>query len=306
MAELRDAGSVGPPRRDEVTLPAHAKINVFLRVLRRRDDGYHDLESLILPLSLSDDVVVRRQSHVSASVRLPDGRPLLLPDPMANLALRAAAEWYEARSGNEEGAAVEVEKRIPVASGLGGGSADAAATLRALNELWGAPFGPPELSEIGARLGSDVPALLDGGPVLVGGRGEIVEPVAAAPTWWILLPQPFGVRSADAYAWWDEEPTSTDHDVHALLEAFRGGRVERLAPLLFNDLQAPVAHRHAQVQVAVERLLDAGALGAVMSGSGPTVAALVRSEEEARRIEDRVPGAIAVSAPPPRGPSGPG
>ncbi|HEX9376050.1 MAG TPA: 4-(cytidine 5'-diphospho)-2-C-methyl-D-erythritol kinase [Actinomycetota bacterium] len=305
MAELRDAGPGGPVERDEVALPAHAKINVFLRVLGRRDDGYHDLESLILPVSLSDDVVVRRQPHVSASVRLPDGRPLLLSDPMANLALRAAAEWYEARPGKEEGASVEVEKRIPVASGLGGGSADAATTLRALNELWGRPFGAPELAGIGARLGSDVPALLDGGPVLVGGRGEIVEPVVVAPMWWVLLPQPFGVRSAEAYAWWDEEPGSSDRDVAAVLEAARGGRVERLARLLFNDLQAPVARRHAQVQVAVERLLDAGALGAAMSGSGPTVAGLVANEEDARRIEDRVPGAIAVTSPPPRVPSGP-
>ncbi|MFL5798078.1 MAG: 4-(cytidine 5'-diphospho)-2-C-methyl-D-erythritol kinase [Actinomycetota bacterium] len=282
-----------------VTVGAPAKINLVLRVLGRREDGYHDLESLVLPVSLQDSVTAREAEAMSVAMFHPDGRPMLLPDPESNLAFRAATAWLRARARDDLAAAIEVEKHIPMAAGLGGGSADAAAVLEALDALWNEGLPEGELDRLAAELGSDVPAMLHGGPAVMRGRGELVEPVDAATTWWVLLPQPFAVRTPHAYAWWDEVGSTAPADVGRAVAALHAGDLDALAALLHNDLQGPVARRHAQVQVGVERLLDAGALGAVMSGSGPTVAALVADEQEAIRVSGHVPRAIPVVAPPP-------
>jgi 4-diphosphocytidyl-2-C-methyl-D-erythritol kinase len=140
--------------------------------------------------------------------------------------------------------------------------------------------------------------MLHGGAAVMRGRGEAVQPVDAATTWWVLVPQPFAVRTPEAYGWWDEQGQTANVALDDAVDAVRQGDAQELSRWLWNDLQGPVARRHAQVQVVVERLLDAGALGAVMSGSGPTVAGLVADETEAERIAERVAGAIPVSAPP--------
>jgi 4-diphosphocytidyl-2-C-methyl-D-erythritol kinase len=281
---------------DVVEVEAHAKINVFLRVLSRRDDGYHDIESLLLPVSLADRVVLRPDpAGAGCGVFFPDGRPAGI-DPDEDLAGRAAAALVESRWSEGRGIDVRVEKRIPIAAGMGGGSADAAAVIRGGNRLWGDPLPEEELLRIAAGVGSDVPALLHGGPVLVRGRGEIVEPASAAPTWWVLLPLSFGVSSAQAYAWWDEHGI-TGPDPGPLIEAVGAGDPSKLAGKLFNDLQEPVTRHHPEIRRAMERLLEAGALEAIMSGSGPTVAGLARDEAHAREIADAVPGSIPVSGP---------
>ena len=285
------------PRR--VVVRAPAKINAVLRVLGRRDDGYHDLESLVLPVSLSDTVTVREDEHVSVSMFHADGRPMLLPDPGSNLAYVATRAWLEARAVEGRAASVVIGKEIPMAAGLGGGSADAAAVLLALNRLWGRGLSKAKLMSVAETIGSDVPAMARGGAVVMRGRGEVVETVEAAATFWVLVPQPFPVRTVDAYGLWDEEGATANVALDDAVDAVRRGDPHELAQWLWNDLQGPVARRHAQIQVVVERLLDAGALGAVMSGSGPTVAGLVADEQEAERIAERIPGALAVSAPPP-------
>jgi 4-diphosphocytidyl-2-C-methyl-D-erythritol kinase len=288
--------------RREVVVNAPAKINVVLRILGRRDDGYHDLESLVLPVSLADVVTAREDDRVSVGMFHPDGRPMLLPDPDTNLAFLATEAWLDASPNGARTPSIVVEKNIPMAAGLGGGSADAAGVLRALNGLWADGPSEDDLDRIGAEIGSDVPAMLRGGATVMRGRGEVVEPVEAATTWWVLLPQPFAVHTPEAYAWWDEEGETANVALDDAVEAVRTGDPHELARWLWNDLQGPVARRHAQIQVAVERLLDAGALGAVMSGSGPTVAGLAADEPDADRIADRIPGAIPVSAPPPEVP----
>ncbi len=282
-----------------VRVGAPAKINAVLRVLGRRGDGYHDLESLVLPVSLTDSVTVREDDHVSVAMFHADGRPMLLPDPGSNLAFVAAQAWFEARAVEGRAASVVVEKEIPMAAGLGGGSADAAAVLMALNRLWSDGLSEARLASVAEGIGSDVPAMLRGDAVMMRGRGDEVEPVEAATTWWVLVPQPFPVHTVDAYAWWDEEGVTANVALDDALDAVRRGDPHELAKWLWNDLQGPVARRHAQIRVIVERLLDAGALGAVMSGSGPTVAGLAADEPEAERIAERIPGAVAVSSPPP-------
>ena len=274
---------------------AHAKINACLRVLGIREDGYHELESLVLPLDLADTITVREAAGLKVDVR---GRSDLVDAVQAggmNLALVAALALAESFGTETAGALVEIAKRIPVAAGLGGGSADAAATLHALNDLWGCGLDLEVLLGIGEQVGSDVPALLVGGPVVMKGRGEHVEPIAAQATHWSVKSFDFPTRSPDAYRWWDEDGAESGPDAGALYAAAEAGSLELLGAALFNDLEAPVARRHPEVAEARRAFLEAGALGAVMSGSGPTVVALARHPMHAERLAASVPGAFVAS-----------
>lgn len=286
---------------------ARAKVNVFLRVVARRPDGFHDLETLIVPISLSDRLEIHAENDanqfrtLSLSLEV-TGDPRIaggVPTDDSNLVLRAAAALAE-RAGVRGFADVALEKRIPAAAGLGGGSADAAATLAALNDLWILRLEIDDLCEVAASVGSDVPALLattisktkemaGGTGALARGRGERAEPLAVPPFRWCLVTFPFGVRTADAFGWWDEDATGTGPDPEPVLKAARNGDAEALGPLLFNDLEAPVMRRHPEVRRAKERLLDSGAVGAVMCGSGPTVAGLLSPSRHCS-----LPEAIAV------------
>lgn len=288
------AGGLGPR---SVTREAHAKLNVFLRVLGPRDDGYHELESLVLPLMLADTVMAQDSDRLDVTVR---GEPALARAAVAggmNLGLLAALALAET-CGVTRGARVEITKRIPVAAGLGGGSADAAAVLLALDDLWGCGLDAQTLAEVGERVGSDVPALLRRGPVLMRGRGERVESVRLPPTWWVVRPFDFPTRSPDAYLWWDQDGGRTGPDPAALLDSAVSGDVQALGALLANDLEAPVCARHPQIAAARDALLAAGALGAVMSGSGPTVVALARDRRHAEELAETQPSAIVTSGPP--------
>jgi 4-diphosphocytidyl-2-C-methyl-D-erythritol kinase len=271
---------------------ARAKINVFLRVLGAREDGYHELESLVVPISLADVVTVEPAEALRVEV---DGAPELATGGPGglNLALVAALALADA-CPEAAGALIRIQKRIPVAGGLGGGSADAAATLHALNELWGCDVDPLTLAGMGEHIGSDVPAMLVGEPVLMTGRGERLAPAACAVLHWALVDLGFGVRSPDAYRWWDEDGGRTGTDPDALLAAAAGGDPASLGPLLFNDLEAPVVGRHPAIGEAKARLLAAGALGAVMSGSGSSVVGLARDEDHARALAAAVDGTPVV------------
>lgn len=284
-----------------VARDAHAKINACLRVLGRRDDGYHELESLVLPIDLVDGVTVRDGTGLKVDVR---GASELVEAVSAggmNLALMAALSLGEACGAPSGGATIEIAKRIPVAAGLGGGSADAAATLHALNELWGCGLDLEALLGLGERIGSDIPALLVGGPVVMKGRGEHVEPVHATSTSWAVKPFGFPTRSPDAYRWWDEDGAGTGVDPGVLYAALESGSQEILGASLFNDLEGPVSRRHPEVAEAKRAFLEAGALGAVMSGSGPTVVALARHPIHAEQLASAVPGAFVAAGLPSQG-----
>ncbi len=281
-----------------VTRVAPAKLNVFLRVLGARDDGYHDLESLVLPLSLADEVTVTEAKKldviVDAEIELSDG----LDAGGMNLSLVAALALAEECGGRIRGAEIRIAKRIPIAAGLGGGSADAAATLLALNELWGCRLDRDALLTIAEQIGSDVPAMLAGGAVMMRGRGERIAPVHVLTTWWVVKPFGFPTRSPDAYRWWDEDGGTVGPDPGVLVAAAETGNVDLLGHALFNDLEGPVSGRHPEIAAVKQAFLDAGALGAVMSGSGPTVVALARHMGQADRLAEAVPGSFVVSGPP--------
>lgn len=276
-------------------MAAHAKLNVFLRVLGRRDDGYHDVETLLLPISVADDVTVESADELTLSLDGPAAEGVPADD--TNIALRAArALAAEAGGARPPGARISIHKRIPVAAGLGGGSADAATTLLLLDELWGTGIGRDALARVAAEVGSDVPAMLFGEPAYVRGRGEIVEPVLLQTTTWVVKPFAFGVSSAEAYSWWDQH-AATGPDPGALIAAAEAGNDELLGSAVYNDLQGPVAVRHPEIADTVAAFIEAGARGAVMSGSGPTVVALC-SFASSQDIADAVPGSFVVDAPP--------
>jgi 4-diphosphocytidyl-2-C-methyl-D-erythritol kinase len=279
-----------------VTRPAHAKLNVFLRVLGRRDDGYHDVETVILPLELHDLISVEEADGFEVVVDGPRAEELAAAGGDALIG-RAAQAWARAAGRDAPRARITLGKRIAVAAGLGGGSADAAATILALDELHGTDLSRETLLGIAAAVGSDVPALLHGGPVYANGRGDLVTSVHAQTTHWVITPAGSHVSTADAYAWWDEVG-ETGPDPGVVIAAFEAGNDALLGSALFNDLQAAVVARHPEIDDKIRALLDAGALGAVMSGSGPTVVALARHMAHADQVAEAVPGSFVTAGPP--------
>jgi 4-diphosphocytidyl-2-C-methyl-D-erythritol kinase len=276
-----------------VAMPAHAKLNVFLRVLGRRGDGYHDIETLVLPISLHDSVIVEPADELTVDVLGSFVRDV--PTDETNLVLRAARALAAEAGTPDRGAHITIEKSIPVAAGLGGGSTDAAATLLALDELWSTGLDRRALARVGSAVGSDVPALVAGEPVFARGRGERVDPVLVQSSTWVVKTFDLGVSSTEAYSWWDERSV-TGPDPGALIAAAETGNDELLGSALFNDLQEPVVARHPEVAEAIDALIAAGAYGAVMSGSGPTVVALC-SFGKAQAIAEAA-GGLVVDAPP--------
>jgi 4-diphosphocytidyl-2-C-methyl-D-erythritol kinase len=278
---------------DTRTAEAPAKLNPFLRVLGRRVDGYHDIETLILPISLADRMTIHAaagDAFRTLSVELEvTGEPVAVagvPVDDSNLVLRAAA-LLATRGAVRGFAEIALEKHVPPQAGLGGGSSDAARTLRLLNGLWGSPLDPASLEELAAELGSDVPALLAEAPVMVRGRGEVVEPVAVGgPLRWIVQPFSFGVSTADAYRWWDEGgftgPEGAD-----LLEALARPEPDpaTIGPLLHNDLEEPVLRRHEAIARARDVLAAAGVTGTVLCGSGSSLAGLLPADIQALPTE---------------------
>jgi 4-diphosphocytidyl-2-C-methyl-D-erythritol kinase len=252
-----------------LSVRAFAKINLSLRIVGTRPDGFHELQTVYQSVALHDTLRFVREA---GPFRLSCDDPAC-PADRTNLVWRAAdAVWRAAgRRGRPGGIAVRLVKRIPAAAGLGGGSSDAAATLRVLAPLWGVRG--DRLPAIAAALGADVPYFLSGGTAVGLERGDVVLPLADAPPVWIVLVlPPFGVRTDEAYAWWDRHPS-------------RGARADRWGT---NDLQAPVASRHPEIGRMVRALGRAGAQCAAMTGSGSTTFGLFDREADARAAAMRL------------------
>jgi 4-diphosphocytidyl-2-C-methyl-D-erythritol kinase len=248
-----------------VRVRAFAKINLSLRVLGVRPDGYHDLRTIFQSIALHDTLTIRARRGPFAL--LCDDRSC--PVDHTNLVWRAAESLWMAsgRRGALRGVEIQLTKRIPLQAGLGGGSSDAAAALRALAELWRVKA---PLREMAASLGADVPYFLEGGTVLGLDRGDVLYPLADPPGAWatLILPR-FGVSTAEAYAWWDAAGLQ------------RGG--DDLSRDLRNDLQEPVAAHHPEIARMVGALRRAGAFHAAMSGSGSAVFGLFSRRAAAQR-----------------------
>jgi 4-diphosphocytidyl-2-C-methyl-D-erythritol kinase len=249
---------------------AQAKVNLLLRILAREHSGYHSLETVFLRLDLGDDVVVR----------LAPGRALDVAGPMMpagglgpmekNLAYRAAAAYVDA-TGWPAGFSIEITKHIPVGGGLGGGSADAGAVLRALDALSPSPLGS-RLVELGAELGADVPFMtIDSPMALAWSRGERMLPLRAPEARPALLVVPdFGINTAEAYGWLSQD-RDMYHPVGGLIAPDGFATWEGIVGSAENDFQAVVGRRHPVIAEVVDELAAAGAVISMLSGSGSTV-----------------------------------
>ena len=276
-----------------ITLPAFAKVNLDLRILGSRPDGYHDLRTTFQALALCDRVTVtKRRGPLVITCDAPG-----IPTDRRNLVWKATSLLSRVATrnrGNPRDLAIHIHKRIPVEAGLGGGSADAAVTLLALTRLWKLQIDAATLIRIGARLGADVPFFFVGGTALGLGRGDDIYPLADLPTVHVVVLRPtFGVSTVDAYSWFDEEKR---HPRRESLQRVIPPGWPAWAASLRNDLEGPVTRHHPTIARIRQSLVDAGARVAAMSGSGSAVFGMFERADAARRTAHDLarPGWTAV------------
>lgn len=257
---------------------AYAKLNLSLDILRRREDGYHDLQMVMQSISLADTLTI-----TPGAGRM-DTNLSYLPADGRNLA-QAAAAAFRAATGLDIQVDIAIQKHIPVCAGLAGGSSDAAAVLRALNEHTGAGLSPERLAKIGEAVGSDVPYCVLGGTALAEGRGEVLTPLSPLPPCHVAVCKPpFPISTPQLFARVDTKKITRRPDTQGLIAALGRGDLPDVARRMYNvfeDVLEP--RRRAQIDAIKAQLIDCGALGASMTGSGPTVFGLFLDESAARR-----------------------
>jgi 4-diphosphocytidyl-2-C-methyl-D-erythritol kinase len=277
---------------------SYAKINLYLDVLQRRPDGFHDIETVFQSVDLADELAfTETESGVSVACDAPG-----VPTDERNLAVRAALALREA-SGCRKGAYITLKKRIPAAAGLAGGSGNAAAALLALNRLWSLGRSAPELADLGARLGADVPFCMTGGTMAATGRGEHLEPVEAPRDLVYVLVHPnAAVSTAEVYGApdlprrSDPRPAGKTERFRKALAALAAGE---FAHCVANSMETVVFQRRPELAPMKQRLLDAGCVAAAMSGSGPTLFGVCRDKTQALGVAAAAvaPATVARSAP---------
>ncbi|ADH85305.1 4-(cytidine 5'-diphospho)-2-C-methyl-D-erythritol kinase [Desulfurivibrio alkaliphilus] len=261
------------PAERKLAIQAPAKINYYLRILGKRPDGYHELDSLMIKLELADDLVLRRRSTAGIEVRCPGKE---VPTGPANLVYQAAAAFF-AHCRLDPALEITLTKRIPVAAGLGGGSSDAAAVLRGLDQLYGTGLGLEQLQALARPLGADVPFFVQPEPAArARGIGEQLTPVPvpAGVNWIVLVNPGFGVSTKWVY---DNFPLTKQSDP----ANFTGSSAAEALPP-HNDLEAVTLAGYPELATIRRQLLAAGASAALMSGSGPTMFAVFAEEPAAR------------------------
>ena len=266
-----------------LSLKAHAKINLTLEVLGKRPDGYHEVAMIMQSVSLHDTVTLSlRDSGISLACDRPD-----LPCDSGNLAFRAA-DLLRREVGVARGVQIELTKRIPLAAGLAGGSTDAAAVLKGLNRLWQLALPAAELERLAARLGSDVPFCLQGGTSLATGRGEILTALPDFSGHGVVLANP-PLQVSTAWVYGNFRGSNQCRPEVSRLRQWLGQQdFSAVAAALFNDLESVTIPAYPQIAAIKEQLLQAGAAGVLMSGSGPTVFALAPDPAAAGEVAGRV------------------
>lgn len=265
-------------------IQAFAKLNLTLDILGKREDGYHDLRMVMQSITLADTLTLEENQgeglRVSANLRF-------LPTGEKNLAAAAALRFWEALGREPEDLDIRIEKRIPVCAGMAGGSSDAAAVLRALNQRAGDPFSPKELARLGERVGSDVPYCVLGGTALAEGRGEVLTPLPPLPRCWVVACKPdFPISTPELFAQADRVKLRRRPDTAGLVAALEAGDLGGVARRMYNVFEDVLPARlYTRVAEIKNILIQCGALGANMSGSGPTAFGLfdrLEAAQEAR------------------------
>ena len=267
-------------KQPRLVVRAHAKVNLDLRVFGTRPDGFHELRTVFQSIELHDTLTCAAKPGPFV-IR---SRSALVPLDRSNLVWKAAEALWRAlgRAGEPRDTQVVIDKRIPMEAGLGGGSSDAAASLHGFARLWGgAPI--TLLRDVAAGIGSDIPFFLSGGTALGLGRGEEIYPLVDLPTHYVVIVQPaFGVSTAEAYTWYDEDRAAGLKEPREL-QILPVPWPSRAAQMV-NDLEPPVVRRHPEIAEIKLALKDGGAVAASMSGSGSAVFGLFRSRAAAARM----------------------
>lgn len=270
---------------DEFTIQAPAKLNLTLDVLGRREDGYHDLKMVMQSITLVDRLTLRPGRapgiQVSSSFHF-------LPTGEKNLAGKAAVCFYQALGRPARDLDISITKHVPVCAGMAGGSSDAAAVLRALNRLEGDPFSPEELAHVGEAVGSDVPYCVLGCTALAQGRGEVLTPLSPLPHCWVVACKPdFPVSTPELFARIDSCRIRRRPDADGLMAALEQGDLMEVARRMYNVFEDVLPERQlARVADIKNTLIQQGALGANMSGTGPTAFGLFSSQSQAQAAYD--------------------
>jgi 4-diphosphocytidyl-2-C-methyl-D-erythritol kinase len=266
---------------------ASAKINLSLDVIHKRDDGFHEVEMIMTMVDLADRIEIQEMPHDKITLSSQSG---YIPLDEKNLAFQAA-KLIKGRFEVRQGVHIHLDKNIPIAAGLAGGSSDAAATLRGLNRLWGLGIPIEELQRLGAILGSDVPFCIGGGTALATGRGELLQPIESPPQCWVILAKPpINVSTSDIYSKLNVKQIKSHPSTAALLEAIRSKNLEKLCKSMGNVLEEVTLEMYPFVLSLKQCMENMGAEGVLMSGSGPTVFGIVSKEVKAKRIYNGLRG----------------
>lgn len=271
----------------EITILANAKLNLYLDIVGKRADGYHLLETVMQSVDLSDVVEVHKKSgEISVSCTNP-----AIPQGEKNICFKAAKLFFE-KIGERSGAEIRIAKRIPDGAGLGGGSADAAAVLYALNTLSGFPMRSEELSALGAKIGADVPFCLSGGVAICRGIGEEIQPISPLPERFYLIVKPaFRCPTSEAYSLYDKLPTAPKKALEAFCNA--GSRYSEMLYNVFEEI-----YGSEELFTLKSKLLKTGALGSCLTGSGSAVFGVYESAEKASKASSAFPEEFTAVAKP--------
>lgn len=266
---------------------APAKINLSLDVLRKRDDGYHEVEMIMTMVDLADRIEMQELPRDTIMISSQAG---YIPLDEKNLAFQAA-KLIKDRYDVKRGVYIHLDKKIPVAAGLAGGSSDAAATLRGLNRLWGLGISEAELKALGAELGSDVPFCVSGGTAIARGRGEKLEEIETPPQCWVVLAKPpINVSTSEIYGKLNAKGIERHPSIAGMLDALKRNSFEEMCANLGNVLEEVTLKLYPEVRHVKECMRKLGAEGVLMSGSGPTVFGLVAKEAKVARVYNGLRG----------------
>lgn len=270
----------------DITVKATAKLNLALDILGKRDDGYHELETVMAMVDLAD--------YLDFSLRL-DGNIKLesssnaVPEDGRNLIVKAGL-LLQRRFKVTKGATIKLDKKIPISAGMAGGSSDAAATLHGLNQLWELNLSLDELAEIGAEIGSDVSFCVYGGVAMCNGRGEKITPLPSLPPCWVVLAKPaISVSTRDVFSHLEVNDIQHQHS-EKMLAAIASGDYYQMVEALGNDLEDYSLEKYAEISYLKKQFEAFGADAVLMSGTGPTVFAIVKTEKKAKRLYNSVSG----------------
>jgi len=267
-----------------LSLKSHAKVNLFLEVLWKRDDGYHEIESLIQEISLCDDILLKDRPK-GITILCPN-KKIYIPSNHNNLAHKAA-KLLMTKFSIKKGVSITIDKKISVGAGLGGGSSNAASVLKGLNQLWNIGLKNEQLQELGAEIGSDVPFFINGGTALVKGRGVKIHTWFTVPKIWFVLAVPnISVSTKWAYGRLDRKLTRNINS--AKLQESKKLQFKDIVDKLFNRLEGVVLKKYPLIEVVKEKMMACGASGALMSGTGSAIFGIVSSKDKACKIAEKV------------------